>query len=232
VRVHYLQHESFEGLGGLEPWFLQRGADLTATLLYDGESLPRVGEFDWLVVMGGPMSANDEAGHPWLVGEKRLIADAIAAGRTVVGVCLGAQLVAAALGARVYRAAEREIGWFPVERTPEAATHPVGAALPPRFLAFQWHGDTFDLPPGAVPLARSAACERQAFAYGNTTLAVQFHPEMRPEGARELVAACPAELRPARYVQSPDEILRDPGRFDAANALMVELLERLLQAAG
>jgi GMP synthase-like glutamine amidotransferase len=139
MRVHHLQHDSAEGLGSLEAWFRGRGDGVRTSALHRGDALPAVDDFDWLVVMGGPMSVNDAARYPWLVEETRLIADAIAAHRTVVGVCLGSQLVAAALGARVYRAPEREVGWFPVERTPEGAAHPLGTALPERFLAFQWH---------------------------------------------------------------------------------------------
>ena len=229
MRVHHLQHDSAEGLGSLEDWFRGRGAGVRTSALHRGDALPALADLDWLVVMGGPMSVNDVGRYPWLLEETRFIADAIAAGRTVLGVCLGSQLVAAALGARVYRAPDREVGWFPVERTPEGASHRLGAALPERFLAFQWHEDTFDLPTGAVSLARSAACANQAFAVGDRVLAVQFHPEMKLDGARALIDAFGDELRPARYVQTAVEMLEDPERFARGNHMMASLLDRIVR---
>ena len=170
MRIHYLQHEPFEGLGGIEAWFRERGDAIASTHPYRGDVLPTLDDFDWLVVMGGGMSVNDEAELPWLVPEKALVRRAIAANKRVLGVCLGAQLIASALGARVYKNAVKEIGWWKLTREPEAAGHPLGAALPDGSEVFQWHGETFDLPPGAVRLARSEACLNQAIAVGARVL--------------------------------------------------------------
>src|SRR5262245_36742113 len=123
MRAHYLQHVPFETPGSMLTWLAQQDASVTSTRMFEPHRLPAVDDFDLLIVMGGPMSVNDEAEHPWLVPEKQLVRDAIEGGRAVVGVCLGAQVIASALGCRVYRNAVREIGWFPVVR----ATRPVSA---------------------------------------------------------------------------------------------------------
>jgi len=227
MRVHHLRHVEFEGLGSIEPWLLARGHKLSTTCEFRNEPLPTVDDLDVLIVMGGPMGVNDEAAIPWIKAEKQLIRDSITAGKKVLGVCLGAQLIASALGARVYRNAEREIGWMEILRTPEAAAHPLGSALPERYEVFHWHGDTFDLPPGAVHLAESDGCKHQAFALGTNVLAFQFHIEMTPEWAAKLIDGCRNELSPARYVQSAAEIAAPAERFAAMNERMSAMLTRL-----
>ena len=232
LRIHWYQHVPFEGLGSIDTWARSRGAAVTATRWHAGDRAPAADAFDWLVVMGGPMGVYDEAQHPWLAAEKRSLHEALDAGRTVVGICLGAQLVAAVLGARVTRNPHREIGWFPVHRDPAAAAHPVAQALPAAFEAFHWHGDTFAVPPGAVPLARSEACANQAFAIGNRVLALQFHLEVTLASAVAMVAHCPADLLPGPYVQAAGELVRaDPARFERLNGVMEGLLDRLAEAA-
>lgn len=230
MRVHCLQHEPFEGLGSMESWFRDKGARVTTVHLYQDPRLPEVSGFDWLVVMGGGMSVNDEASLPWLVPEKGLVREAVAAGKVVLGVCLGAQMIASALGARVYRNRFKEIGWWPVRRHPDAEGHPLAAVFPGRFEAFHWHGETFDLPPGSVPLALSEACANQAFAVGNAVLGLQFHLETTFESAEALMAACPGDLAPGPFVQQPADILERADRFDALNPMMRMVLETLAAA--
>lgn len=230
MRAHCLQHVPFEGLGSIEPWLKAAGCELSATRFFEDTSLPGLNGLDLLVVMGGPMSVNDEAGHPWLVPEKRFILEAVRSGTAVLGVCLGAQLIASALGARVYRNREKEIGWLTVR----ASTPPGAAAFrfPASFEAFHWHGETFDLPAGAVRLASSAGCENQAFQFGRTVLGLQFHLETTPRSARELVAHCRSELAASAYVQSEAAILAAPAeKYRAANSLMGEALSFLTGAA-
>ncbi len=174
------------------------------------------------------MSANDDGRHPWIADERRFIREAIEAGKAVLGVCLGAQLIARAMGARVYPNAEREIGWLPVEGTSETGAAPAWAAAGTRTLVSHWHGDTFDLPPGAVHLARSAACENQAFRIGDRVLGLQFHLEVTPAAVREMVAHGRAELTPSRYTQTEAAIIGvDASRYAAANALMFDTLDGL-----
>jgi GMP synthase (glutamine-hydrolysing) len=230
MRVHYLQHEPFEGLGGLESWFLQHGARLSSTHLYRQEPLPAVEDFDWLVMMGGGMSVNDERQLPWLVAEKDFVRRAFAAEKHVLGICLGAQLIASALGARVYRNTEREIGWWPIRRDPAAAGHPLAEALPDGGDVFHWHGETFDLPAGAVRLAGSEACRNQAMAVGSHVLGLQFHLETTTESAQALIRDCAGDLRPGPYVQTADAIMDRPERFTALAGCLDRLLDALARS--
>ncbi|HVP18633.1 MAG TPA: type 1 glutamine amidotransferase, partial [Spirochaetia bacterium] len=190
LRAHWLQHVPFEGLGSIEDRLERMGARVSSTRFFDRAELPNVRDLDLLIVMGGPMSVNDEAVHAWLKDEKQLIAKAIDAGKAVLGVCLGAQLIASALGARVYRNPEPEIGWFPVEKLDSVIAGSLPGLIPSRFDAFHWHGETFDLPSGALHVARSRACENQAFTLGDRVVAFQFHLETTEGAARALVGNC------------------------------------------
>lgn len=228
MHMHWLQHVAFEGLGAIEPWARGAGCGVSSTRLYSGEPLPSLDGTDLLIVMGGPMSVNDEADHPWLAAEKALIRAAVDRGVSVLGVCLGAQLIAAALGARVYRNRDKEIGWFPIERVDASD----GCfRFPDQADVFHWHSETFDLPDGAVLLARSAACENQAFQVGATTIGLQFHLEMTPGSVRAVLDNCRGDLHPSRFVQSESDLLSATlQRYQAANALLSDVLEYLTRA--
>jgi GMP synthase (glutamine-hydrolysing) len=230
MRVHYIQHAEFEGLAAIEPWLRASGHTITGTQLFADETLPRASQFDWLIVMGGPMGVNDVAEHPWLPAEKHLIRQAIEEEKVVLGVCLGAQLIAGASGAKVYKNPHREIGWFEIVRTPEAADHPLGRLFPEQVEVFHWHGDTFDLPAGAVRLASSKACLNQAFSIGTNVLALQFHLETTPESAGQLIDNCGSELMPGPFVQAPTELVGRQSQFDTINRLMADLLDGLAQS--
>lgn len=224
MKVHYLQHVAFEGIGSIEAWLTPRGAQVSATQFYENVQLPHPDDFDWLIVMGGPMSVNDEPHYPWLVPEKRLIREAIAGHKVVLGICLGAQLIANALGARVYPNPEPEIGWFPIERVSAAGAHPCAALFPTRCEVFHWHGETFDLPPGAMHLAQSPACTNQAFLLGQRVLGLQFHLETTPASVQALIDNCGTEPTSGRYVQSAREMLATVERFARINRLMADIL--------
>lgn len=206
MNVHSFLHVPFEGLGRLGSWLELRGHALTSTHWHEGGRAPDVEAYDWLVVMGGPMSVHQHRDHPWLVEEKRAIREAIDAGRRVLGVCLGAQLIADVLGAKVVQNPHREIGWFPVKPVATPAESPL--ALDRETVVFHWHGDTFSLPPRAVLLASSAACAHQAFAYGSRVLALQFHIEMAGPELAQITEACADELRPGPFVQNAAQILQ------------------------
>jgi GMP synthase (glutamine-hydrolysing) len=179
------QHIACEPPAAFEDEARARGLGLVRVELDEGEEPPDWREFDGLIVMGGPMGAYEDDAHPWLAEEKRSIATAARSGHPVWGVCLGAQLLAAALGAAVYPGpAGAEVGVLPVELTAAAATDPVFAGAPPSFPTLQWHGDTFDLPEGATLLAGSPAYRNQAFSYRNS-YGLQFHVEVSPALARE-----------------------------------------------
>lgn len=229
LRIRCLQHAPAEGPGAIAGWTEARGHHLASTHAYRGDPLPSTDDLDLLVVLGGAMGVHDTERFPWLADEKRLIGRAISEGKAVLGICLGSQLVADVLGARVHRAPEMEIGWFPVERTAEAARSPLFAGVPARMDAFHWHGDTFDLPAGAVHLARSAACEHQAFAYGDRVLALQFHLEMTPRIASALVRTDAEDLScGGAYVQTAEEIISAEARFAAARPVLHAVLDRLI----
>ena len=179
-----LQHIACEPPGVYEDVLVERGARIERVELDEGEPLPSRRSFDAVIAMGGPMSVNDEDEHPWLRDEKRVIAEAVRGGVPFWGVCLGVQLLAASLGARVYRGAQPEVGLLPVEITAAGRADPVFARMPDGLRTLQWHGDTFDLPEGAVLLASSSTYPHQAFRVGRA-YGVQFHLEVTPEMARE-----------------------------------------------
>lgn len=184
MRVLVLQHISCEPPGAYEDVLLERGAMIHRVELDEGEPLPGLDGFDAVVAMGGPMSVNDDGEHPWLVAEKRLIAEAVETSVPFWGACLGVQLLASALGARVYAGPAPEVGMLPVRLTPHGRSDPVFGALPHEFLTLQWHGDTFDLPQDAVLLAGSDSYPHQAFRVGRA-YGVQFHLEVSVAMAQE-----------------------------------------------
>jgi len=216
--VLILQHIACEPPGVYEDVLRERGARLRRVELDEGESVPEDARaFDALIVMGGPMGANDEAEHPWLTAEKRLIAAAVREGVPLFGVCLGAQLLAASLGARVYRGDRPEVGVLPVTLTEEGRNDPVFSTLPAEVLSLQWHSDTFDLPDGAVRLAGSPAYPNQAFRVGSSAYAVQFHLEVSQAMACEW-AAVPAYAQALESTEGKGAFDRLLASFEAASA--------------
>jgi GMP synthase-like glutamine amidotransferase len=229
MKVHWFQHISFEGLGAIEGWLLARRHTLSCTRFYAGEAPPvNPDGFDWLVVMGGPMNVYQYEAHPWLSSEKHLIREAITAGKRVLGICLGAQLIADVLGGKVYQNGEREIGWYPVRAV--SAEVPSPFAFLGETSVFHWHGDTFSLPPGSVWLAESDGCAHQAFAVGTRVLGLQFHPEMTADDISRIIQGCADELTPGRYIQPADFIISQAkGNEPAAAKLLGRLLAGLEQ---
>ena len=226
MRVHWLQHADFEDLGCIAPWLAARGIVPACTRLYAGEAPPAVQSFDWLIVMGGPMNIYEYDRYPWLKAEKALIRNAHAQGKKLLGICLGAQLIADVLGAPVTRNAHSEIGWFPLRLQAGAAASKFFSGFPEEFTAFHWHGDTFALPRGSASLMASEACAHQAYEVDDRVAAIQFHLEVTAANARVWFE----QERPAvaRYVQAAEDILADVGRFAENNRLMFKLLEKFL----
>jgi len=228
MRAHYFQHVPFEGLGSIEPWLIKHSFEITSTRFYEAAELPEIKEIDLIIVMGGPMSVNDEDKFPWLVAEKQFIGDAIAKNKPVLGICLGAQLIASSLGARVYQNPEKEIGWFPVHGIPLSDKSVF--CFPPSVEVFHWHGETFDLPAGAIRLAKSDACVNQAFQYGESVIGLQFHLETTLKAAQEIVSHCRDELLPAKNIQPEAAILSAKSeRYKSINNLMDNILNFLLR---
>ncbi|OHD66476.1 MAG: hypothetical protein A2176_03795 [Spirochaetes bacterium RBG_13_51_14] len=227
MNIHYLQHVSFEGPAYLETIARELGAIFTGTMLHEGQRLPEKTDFDLLAVMGGPMGVYDEKKYPWLIDEKIFIEKSIRAGTRIIGICLGAQLIAEVMGALVYRNSCREIGWFTVQLNADARTTSAGRALPHVFFAFHWHSDTFDIPRGAVRIAESAACKNQGFIYQEQVVGLQFHLESTAESVRELYKNCGGELDGTRFVQQPVEILQ-MDYISGCNILFGKLIKELL----
>ncbi|MEF3169277.1 MAG: type 1 glutamine amidotransferase [Deltaproteobacteria bacterium] len=228
MQIHGIMHAPFEGLGNIENWAKGKGHSITLTRPYADEKFPAPSGFDWLVVMGGPMGVHDEGEYPWLAAEKAFLGEVIKAGKTAIGVCLGAQLLAHVLGARVVRNAHKEIGWFPVSLTPPAWNSPIFGRLPATFEAFHWHGDTFSIPPGAVHIASSEACTNQAFAYDDRVFGLQFHVEYTQESVADMLRNCPDELREVGdYIQKPDLLLAEEERFARLQKILFTLLDAI-----
>ncbi len=226
--IHVLQHVPFEGPAAVAEWAARRGHDLVVSSLWRGDALADGVSPDWLLILGGPMGAGDEDRFPWLTDEKRLIERALRSDKVILGICLGAQLIADVLGSRIAANEYREIGWFPVQRTDGCGSLEIASAFPEAFGAFHWHGDTFSIPSGARCICRSAACENQAFVYSDRVLALQFHLEVTLASALELMAHSSSDLdEGGRFVQRAGSMVSDPRRFEIANALLFRVLDRM-----
>ncbi len=232
MRLHYLQHVPFEDMATIEAWAKEKGHDISRTLLFEGETPPKPEDFDWLVIMGGPMNVYEDEKYPWLTEEKRFIKRAIEEGKIVLGICLGAQLIADILGGKVDKNDHREIGWHWVSLTPEGSNSEIFGVLPEKFVALQWHGDTFDLPPGAAWTAKSEACENQAFQHGKA-IGLQFHLEASMESIDDLIKNCSGELSDGgEYVQNEGEILARVDAIPEMNGLMARFLDEMERRYG
>jgi len=206
MEIVCLQHVAFEGPGRLESWLKSKGIKVRSILLSE-EPLPKPLDCRAVIVMGGPMNIYQHRDHPWLVEEKAFIQECLERGIPLLGICLGAQLLADALGARVYQNEEREIGWYPIRLSPEICeAYP---QMPEELKVLHWHGDTFELPAGVIRLASSEACSEQGFLIPGKCLALQFHPEATTASLDALIKHCGDELVPARYVQSREELQAD-----------------------
>jgi GMP synthase (glutamine-hydrolysing) len=224
--IHYLQHVSFEGLGCIEHWAKRPGNQLTATRFYEDVKLPFVDWFDMLIVMGGPMGVNDDVKYPWLKEEKKLIEKALQKDKKVVGICLGAQLIADVLGAKVYPNTFREIGWMPIHKTAEGKQQRIIKGLPDTLEVFHWHGDTFELPKGAIPLFSSEACPQQGFIYNGQVLAFQFHLEMTASSILQITEHGKADLVEGPYVKDSATFLNDE-KLVSSNQYMYHIMNQL-----
>lgn len=219
MKIHWIQHVPFEGLGCIGPWLAANGHTVTCTRFWAGDLLPSTEAVDGVIVMGGPMGVCDEALYSWMAAEKAFIKKIIAQNKPVLGICLGAQLIAEVLGVKVWKNSQREIGFFSVTGD--------GKLFPPEFTAFHWHGDTFGIPPGAKHLASSAATENQAFIFQNNVLALQFHLETTEDSLMSLYENGRNEITAGPFMQTLDEMRQHFRALENANALMHGLLARL-----
>ncbi len=225
MNIHIIRHVDFENEGAVRQWAQERGHKIKRTMLQKGESLPDPDSPDCLFVMGGPMNVYEEMEYPFLKNEKRFLKELVRRKTRVIGICLGAQLLADVLGAKVIKNREKEIGWFDVGLMEEAKKTRLMEGIPARFKAFHWHGDAFTIPAGAVRLAKSEACLNQAFIYDDHILALQFHLEAEREGVSKLVKNCGNELKAGKYIQSPEMISDDKVDYAALHTILYRLLD-------
>lgn len=208
MHIHCFQHVPFETPANIFEWIDKHNHSISYTYFFEKDfALPALDDFDCLLVMGGPMNVDEEERFPWLKQEKQMIKEAIDAGKKVLGICFGSQLIAAALNKKVYKAGEKEIGFFPITFTNEALQHPVFNHFLKAYPVFHWHGDTFDLPGSAQLIASTDVCSSQAFIIGNKVLALQFHIEMDETVIEKLISHCADELEEeGNNIQTADEI--------------------------
>ena len=222
MRAHTLQHVPFEGLGSIEPWLLASGYELTFTRFFADDPIPSPEDIAFLIVMGGPMGVYDEACYPWLAAEKQFIRAVIDAGKPVLGICLGAQLIAVAMGAVVKPNPVKEIGWFDIQAVSDSSA---AFCFPETLEVLHWHGDTFELPANAIHLARSAACRHQAFQIGSHVIGLQCHLEVTTESVEALLTQCRGELVSGPFIQTEIEIRnRDAERYRTMHEVMARVL--------
>ena len=231
MRVHYFQHVPFETPANILNWAKERGHTIKGTHLYKNQPFPDFSSFDMLVVMGGPMGVYDEDKYPFLKKEKVFIENAIMLGKKVLGICLGAQLIADVLGAKVYKNKYKEIGWFPVNLTEEGKNSFIFQDFPQEFTPFHWHGDTFDIPKGAKRIAYNEATENQAFEIEGKIVGLQFHLETTKESAKALIENSKEELKEkGKYIQTPEEMLSKDDYFTVIKHQLYNMLDKLEKA--
>ncbi len=226
MRVHYIQHVPFEGLGYIETWLKEENHTISSTTAWNKPVFPAMDDFDVLIIMGGPMSVYDDHQYCWLADEKKFIFDAIRAEKKIMGICLGAQLLACVLGATIYTNKHKEIGWFPIKITSSFAAW-LGADVPGEVTVFHWHGDKFDVPHGGDNHASSEACNHQLFTYGDNIIGLQFHLEATPDSIEAMADNENGELINSPFIQRKKEILDTAAYFKEANILMKGILEKL-----
>lgn len=220
-------HVPFEGPGIIEDWVRKKGGRLHFTKFYKGDALPDPLAVEMLIIMGGPMDVYDFHLHPWMEDEIAWVKDFIKSGRPVLGICLGAQIIATALGQEVYPGPHKEIGWHNLQFLPSLGAYKICKDLPPTRKVFHWHGDTFHIPEGATRIAGSQAFPNQGFIYGRHVVAFQFHLEVTAESVREMVENCRDELIEGAYIQSESEILAEMCNFDTNQQILFQFLDYL-----
>lgn len=228
LRIISLEHAENEGAGKIAKWAQERGHQLTSVRLDLGEALPPLEEVDFLVVMGGAPNIYQDRDFPFLNAERAYVEQFALAEKPMLGVCLGAQLIADALGGRVTQNPVREIGWYPIE---VENRDPLFAGFPAECLVFHWHGDTYSLPPGAVRMAKSAVCENQAFVFGDRIVGLQFHVELSAEAASAFTVGAEHALQPEEWVQSAEVIRAAEPDLRATDRGLEVLLDALAAKA-
>jgi GMP synthase (glutamine-hydrolysing) len=220
-------HAHFEGPGIIEDWARENKHRLNFTRFYENDKLPEISESDMLIIMGGPMNVFDFHVHPWMEDEIDWVREYIDADLPVLGICLGAQIIAAALDGDVYPGQYKEIGWHNLQFLPALGDFRICKDLPATRKVFHWHGDTFPIPEGATRIASSSAFPNQAFIYNRKAIALQFHLEMTPASVAGMVENCGNELVDGPYIQTEREILSESCCYTSNQQLMFLFLDYL-----
>lgn len=227
MRIHVLQHVPYESPGLITDWAKEKGFSVSFTRFYESEQFPSLEDIDLVVIMGGPMNIYENEKYPWLKTEKVFLRSCHEAKKKMLGICLGSQLLADTLGAKVFSNKEKEIGWFPIYKN---GSHPLLDLFTDEAItAFHWHGDTFDLPKGATPIFYSEATKNQGFVYDNRVFALQFHWEIQPNALTELIQHS-NENYEGRYLQTPEKMLDNSSGFEVAKKHLWDLLDFISQS--
>jgi GMP synthase (glutamine-hydrolysing) len=220
-------HVPFEGPGLITRWIDEQGHQLNYTRFFKSDPLPDPDAIDLLIIMGGPMNVNDRQVHAWLRDEIGWVTGFIKTGKPAIGICLGAQIIATALGSEVYQGKDKEIGWHDIRFLPPFENHPVFREIPHVIKVFHWHGDTFHIPEGATRVAASSLFPNQGFIYRDRLAALQFHLEVTPESVKDLVENCREELVPGPYIQDEEKLLDKTMFTDISRKLLFQILDHL-----
>lgn len=234
-KILVIQHVPFEGLGKLDHWFQMRAITPEIYRFFEEKPLPDLKQYSALIILGGPMGTYDLKLHPWLEKEFAFIESALEESLPILGICLGAQILAQLLGGSVNKQSQKEIGWYPISLTEKAKKHPLFSKWPEEFVTFHWHQDTFIPPKEALKIGSSAACDHQGFAYekkgakGKTIpiVGLQFHLEMTQEISKRLVESCHEDLaEPGPYIGSKTQILSGFAPYAQSQAHLFSFLDQ------
>ncbi len=230
MNICFFQHVAYESPGYILDWAKENGHSVSFVNFYQDAAFPEIKNLNALVVMGGPMNVGDEADeYAWLEAEGEFIKQFIQSGKKILGICLGSQMIADAMGAKVYRNQHTEIGWHIA--TVDQKNIPSGykGIFPENFITFHWHGYTFDMPDNCTNFIRSEATRNQAFVYNNIA-AFQFHPEMTMQGVQKLVEHYEDVFdKNYPFIQSRDEILKTENYFEINRTLLFKFLDRFFE---
>lgn len=207
MKILIVSHADFEKPGCIDDWARNHNHQTQEVRPYKGEQIPNMDDFDFLIVMGGPQSLLPIIKDPYLSNEIELIKQALKKQKRIIGVCLGAQLLGEALGAKAERSPNREIGIYPIELLDDAKHDPVFRQFPKSFDVTHWHSDMPGIPKGAVLLAKSEGCPRQVFRYGDRVYGFQCHFELTQELIKEMVEHCPGDLKTGEYIRTKKELI-------------------------
>lgn len=229
MNILIFKHITDEPAGFAEQWAIEKGHQVTHHYWSSDNILSMMPDFDLLIIMGGMMGAYEEETYPWLIQEKKIIREAVKSNRKVLGICLGAQLIASAMGAHVYKNVHSEIGFHSIQPTTHQLSREWFSGISQGAEMFQWHGDTFDLPENAHLLASSEHVKHQAFVIGNNTIALQFHPEMNEHIVEGLIHSAYNQESPSPWKQSTEIIKQKMQCVQFGKQFLYQLLDKLTE---